>query len=628
VHLKRDDFPLVAEVARVGEAEVRRRLSQALATDGRHLPLAMLLVTDRETRVSALGERAVAGMIDVWSASARDPALRQLEIPTAWSERWPRPLSLDPEAGKLAQVVDRLDRLGAGPAPLVLDPGLDPGVRRNIPDRPRTDEDLVGSWAHMVRQLTAVHRVTFEVLGYRAEEEPDFERSRAFVRIAKRGDKGDADMAHHLLAWCRGVVREQDRHWNTACARALASTGWPAALAWLEERWVLLGDPAALEGLLTAAGRGRVAPVLARPARMRALLAEVDGRLAAPTDGALLFAERVARALAAAGPSGPAGEPLSEVLLEGWGSLGNLSRWVRLVALEGQARVDGEAARRCRELLTSGSPAGVRMQALRTLVRVREPAAPGLVLEAPAALFTRARVEHRLEELARNLIAVDARPAQGMGTARDSTRSERLAWLHWDLGSGDLQRALDDFLVLLDTGDAREFARQLSRWAGLGGDAVLRELLARARTQVADQPPRARTLRRVSLLAGLLPKEDQAVLLARLLAAPPGGRSLLDLAALAAAEGVVGDAARESLLAALISDAPLEELQPAVELALDVLHRARLDDLVQSFQAELRSAAIRRRHPLGAVMLGRGWPPLLRIPPRALEAGERRPLGL
>jgi len=628
VNLRRGDFPLVAEAARGGEPEVSRRLSQALAADGRHLPLAMLLLTDLEPQVSDLGERAVAGMIDAWSASARDQVLRRFELPDVWSERWPRVLALDPEAGGLAQVVDRLDRLGAGPAPLVLDPSLDPDVRRNVPDRELVRRDLEGPWASLLQQLTATHRVSFEVFGFRGSGEAEFERSRAFVRIAKRGDEGDADSVRHLMDWCRGVVREQDRRWNTACARALASTGWPAALAWLEERWVLLGDPAALEGLLMAAGRGRVAPVLARPARMRALLAEADGRLAAQTFGARIFAERVARALAASGPSGPSGEPLAEVLLEGWKSLGVLSRWMRLVALEGQARVDSEAEQRCRALLASDSPAGLRLQALRTLVHVRDPAAPGLVVRSPVALFTRARAEGRLEELARNLIAVGARPPEGSRRGRGKSRSERLAWLLWDLGSGDLDRALDDFTVLLDTRDAREIARRLSRWAGLGGDAALRDLVARARPHVADHPERARTLRRVALLAGLLSSKDQAVTLERLLAAPRGGRSLLDLAALAGAEDPVGERARESLLVGLNVGAPLEELQPAVELAVDVLRRARLDEIDEVFQAALRSAAARKGHPLAEVMYGRGWPPVVPIPPRALEAGERRPLGL
>lgn len=628
VNLRRDDFPLVAEAARVGQPEVSRRLSQALAADGRHLPLAMLLLTDLEPQVSDLGERAVVGMIDAWSASARDQVLRRFELPEVWRTRWPRVLSLDAEAGNLAQIVDRLDRLGAGPVPLVLDPSLDPDVRRNIPDRQRVRDRLEGSWTLILQQLTATHHVSFEVFGFRAEGEEEFERSRAFVRIAKRGDEGDADSVRHLMDWCRGVVREQDRRWNTACARALASTGWPAALAWLEERWVLLGDPAALEGLLTAAGRGRVAPVLARPARMRALLAEADGRLAARADGARLFAERVARALAASGPSGPGGEALADVLLEGWSSLGVLSRWMRLVALEGQARVDSEAARRCRGLLLGEASAGLRMQALRTLVRVRDPAAPGLVVAKPAALFARARAEERLEELARNLIAVGARSPRGPRRSGGRTRSERLAWLRWDLGSGDLERALDDLIVLLDSSDVREVARQFRRWAGLGADAVLRDLVLRARPRVADHPQRARALRRVALLAGLLSKQEQAVTLERLLAAPRGGRSLLELAALVAAGGEVGGRARESLLVGLDVGAPLAEIQPAVELAVDVLRRARLGEIDEVFQAALRSKAAKQGHPLAGVMYGRGWPPIVRIPPRVLEAGERRPLGL
>src|SRR5258707_13937247 len=109
-------------------------------------------------------------------------------------------------------------------------------------------------------------------------------------------------------------------------ARALAATGWPAALAFLERRWIE-GDEPALEGLLLAAGRGRVAPALQEPQRQRALYARLA---AAELDGSTL-----ARALAAAGPLSRTGEPLGPLALEGFDRAGPRERWLRLAALEG-----------------------------------------------------------------------------------------------------------------------------------------------------------------------------------------------------------------------------------------------------------------------------------------------------
>ena len=79
-----------------------------------------------------------------------------------------------------------------------------------------------------------------------------------------------------VIAWCLDVFREGDRVRQGAAARALAGLHWPAALGMLEQRWLVLGDVAALEGLLAAAARARVVPSLQRVAVIESILRLVD----------------------------------------------------------------------------------------------------------------------------------------------------------------------------------------------------------------------------------------------------------------------------------------------------------------------------------------------------------------
>lgn len=633
VHLARDDFPLVAERARAGGVEVCRRLAQAVGADDRNLGLAALLLTDRDPAVSEVGERALAERIAAWSASCRDRPLAPRTLPEGWSGNRPRPLALDADSVSLGELVDRLDRLGGGPAPLVLDPSLDPAVRAWIPERPRgpgsAPRSPTGSWSALLTQLTSLHGVSFEVLGQRGPEEAQASRARAWVRVCKRGDegaRGDGDTVGHLVGWMRGVLREHDPRWNAACARALATSGWPGAVRWLAERWGREGDPAALEGLLAAAARGRVAPALGPPARLRRLLTEADRRLAERGVGALAHAERLARALAQLPPLDPRGEPLVGVLLEDWATLGPGSRWVRLVALEGQGRADPRAARVCRDLLSRPGSSGLRIQALRTLLRVQPADAPPVALADPRALLARARRSGGLDELARLLVATAARPLEGERVGPGRTLEERGVVLVWAATTGARARALEALRASLAADGPVALARRLRGWEGLGLAQPLRAVVAQGRAAFArandDTPAR---LERFALHAGLLTAGEQRALFEQLTAGgTPGGEGLLDLGVLAAAEGDVGARARGSIHAALRADVSAEELRRAVELAVAGLRRARRDAQNEDFQSRLRSTAARTDHPLRSFLLRLDWPPEERRPPLALEERERR----
>ena len=632
VHLERDHYPLVAETARAGGAEARTRLAQALGADDRHLEIAALLASDSEEPVAGVGEAAIGELLARWSSTTRQRPLRRRALPDEWTENWPRPISLDPEEGNLGVVVDRLARLGGGPAPLVLDPLLDPVVRRFVPDRPPARGRLAGPWGPVLSSLVGVRRVSFEVHGYRegdVEGEPRGavegrqRRARPWVRVCKRGDEGDATTLDHVLEWVRGSLREYDPEWNAACARSLAALDWPAAIAWLEARWLRDGEEAALAGLLLAAGRGRVAPRFSDPGVTSRLQAAAAAGMEAARPSSIAHASRLARALGRAGPIGARGQSLAEVFLVGWDGASETSRWMRLVILEGHGRAHEGAAQRCRELLAEPCPPFLALQALRTLVRVGAGGgAPPTLVQAEALLRVAARAGEA-EELARLLIATGARPDTWPA---GGDRQTRLVVVAWAAALGRQEEARAALTTLLDEPPDQlpETAAALRRWRGLGLGSALEQLVA----ATPLDGPRGQTLRRLALLAHLFPPEREAREVARLRGngeRPPDPGELLELGALVAADGGAGEEAQEALVEALESGVAAAELLPALELAVEVLHRERRDEEDQRFQARLRSAAARTGHPLAERLYGPDWPPLPEPSPRRLELSDRWP---
>jgi hypothetical protein len=571
--------------------------------------------------VSEVGRAALDEQLLRWSPSVRDAPRARRELPPDWEEDVTLPLSIDPEVGNLGDVVERLARFGKGPAPLVLDPLLDSGVRRNVPARRRIPGQVRGPWGVLLGVIVGVQQVSFEVHGWRETGLDGAARARAWVRVCKKGDEGVASGAELLESWVRGVLREHDPRWNAACARALASCGWPAAVAWLEERWTSAGDAAALEGLLLAAGRGRAAPSLAQPWRVRALLRDVDAALAAAAPGSLAFAERGARALAALGPCAADGSALGDVLVEGWEQLGGESRWVRFVAFEGQGRPHVEGRRLARDVLGPAGDPALRLAALGALLRLQGEDVRPITVAAPAALLARAALDGRGDEAARALAAVGARPAPGAAPAADARDDAlRLALVEWLALVG----APDDAAAVIGAGVGdgallEPLAARLRAWTGFGRGA-----LARALVESLRAAGRARDAERLALWSDLLDEEQRRAELDRLLA--PGARSAadwLDLGVLAGGPGS-GWRARQALVEGIKQEVALEHLRPAVERCVLELRRRRMDEEDGAFQAGLRTQAARARHPLAQVLYGRDWPPRPRETARRLEAFDRR----
>lgn len=631
VHLAVEDLPRVAEAIRAGDAEVRRRLAQAMGSEDRHLGLAALVATDHDREVAAVGRRAVGELVAAWSSSARDAPLRRRRLPDSWSEDFPRVFSVELGADPLHEVVDRLDRLGSGPAPVVLDPSLDPRVapRGDTEDAGARERRRVeGTWSNAVEELARRRRVSFEVLGHREDHEDDSARARPWVRVCIRGDEDTGDSARHVVDWCVGVLREYDPHGNAACARALGSLGWPAALAWLERRWLADDDPAALEGLLVAAERGRVVPALARPDAVRRVLAGLDARAARDPVAARGHAERCARGLGAVGPLGVRGTALAPSVLAGFAEAGSLGRWARLVALELQGRRDADAEAACRELL-GRTDAGheLRWQALRTLHRVGDPGV-GVEVAGLAGLLDRAAARGEAVEAGWLLVALGVVPAGGPSTRSEADRlgpgrgsADRAARVVWALTRGD--RALADGLLAaaLDARAGDELADGLRAWIAYGWRRDLADWLATVASSDAGLANRA-GFTRLQVRAGCADEASRAAWLASL-PADPAGESLLDLGELAGCAGPAGDEAREVLARIVVAGREDPRLRAALERALSGLRRRPEDGLLEPFLARLRSGAARRGHSLAAVFFAEDWPP---PPPRRevrLEALDR-----
>src|SRR5437867_5552752 len=119
-------------------------------------------------------------------------------------------------------------------------------------------------------------------------------------------------------------------------------------------------DRAALEGLLLAAARGRVAPALLSPAVLEPLLTEAEQ--AGPSSARILCA------LARSGCSDAQGGALAGRLLAGFERATPRSRWIRLFLLARNGCAASEVVPLARALLADPSiDAALRLQALHAL---------------------------------------------------------------------------------------------------------------------------------------------------------------------------------------------------------------------------------------------------------------------
>jgi hypothetical protein len=625
VHLQPNDLPDVAQVLKDGTPEAQRRIVHLLSSDDRHLELAAQLSMEGDDDIARWGAEAVEAMYLRWNPAALDDALKPGVLPLDWETEPTTPLVFDPGHGSLWEVLDRLDRFGLGYAPIVVDPNLDPSIRREVEDgsRPAVAASMGNirlDWSSSIGLVCATHRVHFEVHGYRQDGLVDAEDARPWVRVHTAGAAG-WNASSLQLHWVRGVLKEHAPRWNRAAARSLAASEWPAAMAWLERRWAEFDDPAGLAGVLHAAARGRVAPVLMNADKVADLVHTADRWLRADVPEAEVLVGRVARALAQAPVVDVRGRSITTPLLTGLVDAEPASQWMRLVALEGQAHPDAVVAAVARDLLVAHGEPSTRLAALRALLACADGASEPFDIVAPVILIGHATAAGQLDGVARALAAVGARPDPRAPLADLVVGgSERLALVEWMALIGEAERAVRLFLPAAEAeGLLDPLTDRVRTWVGLGHASAGRDFLHeldRVQAPIAD---------RFAVRSGLAGEKRIEEVLSRIEAkGVPDRQDWIDMACLAAHERQ-GPRVREFLLGGLTSAESVPELLPAILRAQLEMQRDRRPMALSLFASSLgrKVRSLDTAVPLSTI-LPSPYIPLLPSPARRLEALDRR----
>lgn len=694
-----------APVPRAGDGAVlavREALVRVLASEDHLFGLAALLASDVDPEVAAAGRAALRGQAARWSPALLEPPLSDSDLPLDLTrgERenaddfTARAVTLALDRGGFADVLERLDRLGGLPVPLAVDPEVQPGVRRGPSEPTRPQRRVTAPWTEVVRAEVARQRLALRVHGFAAYDDRSLAapedsavaadvrgeealallraalprgNGAAFVWVGLRGRGAEASAAERLAVWVTLVAQVGgDPARREAAARALASVRWPAATAWLAERWLATGDPAALEGTLAALARGQVDPRVVTRGAVRALLDDVDRRLAEDLPGSQRYAERVARALAALPPVDATGAALADELVPraggGAGGLDPVAAWVRLAALEAHGRVHGPTAAAAALVLADpATPAPLAVQALATWVAVAPPGSAPPRLARPGALAVAAVEAGRAEAISRALAASGAladwsasEVQEVAGEDAASRAAERVAWHHLgplaargsDLAAWrpSLVRALADDSARAELAAVAARARERAGDDDGGAAAAFADLVQRAaggpspqveafltEAGLADRAHRAAQLARAESAARAPGRAEEALLLLAGLVADPelGAAARTNLVELvrAAAEGRDdSDPTRTDPTPSgpTRSGPRLSAIVAALERASATLSAARLDPEAEELFGALRGLAGRHWSALASELYDGEWPRQPAPVGRDLDARERR----
>jgi hypothetical protein len=473
------------------------------------------------------------------------------------------------------------------------------------------------------------------------------ESARPWILVASRADDGERTASRRIGDWCACVGSgSADAAKRSACARAIAAVDWPAGLSWLERRWRASGDASALDGVLLAAGRGRVVAALVDGRVQDELYRQADEALASRTAAGDERAESIARALSAAGPSGPGGDDLAARALAKK-TASPRETWLRLVVLEGTRTRSKLVVPFVDALLAGatpptagGDPPGaseaLRFQALRTRAACAPGAPASAALADPRALFEWASAAHASSELVRALNSASfAPPHDWLDPARlpsawraPQRLDARFAVMTW-VAAADPERAAAHLAqiasapdlaadALVSPGEAlSSVSDDLRRWSREGGrDVVERVLAATRKLGTVD----AARLDRLEVLSGHAGAEAQARVLA---ACTSGSRS--DLACLGAmASGPHGEAARAALLSAFAHAGSPADLVAALDRAVAELRAVRAEKEERALVTAVREAARDADPKLRASLRPDAWPAAPKLDVLRVSELERR----
>jgi hypothetical protein len=638
VNLRPEHLALAAETARSGGAEERTRLARALGSDERHFALALLFAADSDSDVARIGEEAFGALAARWFGDELEPWSTE-RVVREIAGRSRGIVSLAPASDTGDESIERLarhaptfhtDRARDVELGLAVEPALYADILAGkVPSRAEAGVVREGPFELVLAQLLVDLRVGFEGHGMTAEH--------PVLRIGWAADLGQRTTAQVVLDWCRDLDRYPDRPRGVGAARALAGCGWPAALAWLERRWLDLGDRNAFEGLLLAAGRGRVVSSLARRESVVKLLEELraqrerDGRFDAASRRRLRALERLPRFAAD-------GADLAQCI-EASALGGRDGEALRFSALAAMGHASPELVARLRASLAqpledeSESAALERLAALRLVARVARGDESSVELRVTSTLLDvaeRARAGHELLAWAQTARArLQASAVELARGAADARLALLIEWLALDEGTRPLAAGLVGEW-LRSTRAEVALGTALRARASLGDGAIVEALLADSRARL-DARAAAR-LRTLALLAGVASPSARR----EWVEAFDGGSMSEADARWPIVGELAGSAEGESLrewIAGWAKGAAMGERRGdapwvrAYERALQGL-LARGEDRTYAELRRTLAAALRRapvRHPLAEGLQFGTWPALPGPRPRALEALELGP---
>ena len=568
-----------------GDAEVERRLAAALGRDDRHLALAVLLLEHVLPEARAFGQEVVRSLALRWHPGALERPLESFE--------WPAPIQATPGPALALEASDSLSadlgllaRQGLRGMPVVVAPGFQAPVRA-VPRRRRS---LEGTALELLVGVAGMHSARPVLLG--GPDGPPI-----FLAVRTRG-RAPEHLAAAIGSWLEAATRTFDPEANRRGCTALALSGWPAGLRWLEARAV--EEEAALWGLVEAAGAGLALPGLGRAPLLERLLALADrtaARLAGSDPAAAAQVrhdlETCARALRALALD-PASAQGARVLA-GWDELGEESRWLRLVGLAhgGSALLapgGTQALRaRARAALKQPGSAALRLAAIPVLAHL--PPAEGQLASGSKALAIPPGLASALLALPRDRrAAVMAVLAEG-GYAPEG--APPLLSFIWRLARDEREEAAREAAALASAGPWSEAWEELAVSLDRASDAVRQGVLERLASLDG-----ATGLQRW-LLAGDPEGAGEEVVRGALAAGASATPTDLALLARAAADAVLGARAREALLERARDPDAASEAPPALRAAWEILGRRGTASLQQEFEEQAEIALREALHPLG-----------------------------
>jgi hypothetical protein len=656
------DLDRVRAAAEAGDPETRRRLALAIADDDARISLAVALAADAGRGAAEVGRGALEERLGRWCPGWTRSGLSREDTVMRLGARPQRPVRFDPRTSdkRLDLALDQLDRVAPGAVPVVLDPDL------ALSDHAReTSSTIEAPFVRAMVELARVHRAEFEGFAIGAADDvrqdpsqdggPDAradggvesgEPARPWIRVRRAVAGPSRSGSDWITDWCVGVVADPAPRRRAACARAVASTGWPGGIAWLEKRAFAGKDDAALEGVLLAAGRGQVAPSLGRPEVVRDLLVRLQSELGRDGSGGTdtarasgatdtARADALSRALAAAGPIGAQGEDLAAIAAEGLEKLPPREAWSRLAVLEGM-RSSSLAAKSAVDavLASADAPPPLVFQALRARAATDPGSRPARVAKAADALAWAASAG-KDRECARLLVALGVPPPTPLAdrtaeTARIPTL--RLAELEWSLFGGDPSAAAPRIVALAAEPSAggigvEALADRTRIWVRQGAEPLFRKAIAAARALPGAEGAAGAAgaaaadgsrLDRLEILSGTADGALRASWIEAHAKAPAGRGDLLALGALAS--GKSGDSARKAILVALGSNDRLDDAVDAAALAVEGAWSALEDETALAFARAVAEVAGNGSKELRAKLRANGWPP--RRPPETVSADE------